>query len=137
MKCCYLREGDRVVETDWTTGRGCEVMGNSYGMLDMTVHGREEAWEDSPEGWPQPFDTNLPGDAFRLDERPIAQWSRIAAGRSDDLGTSGTADTRTRCHCGELLSASGDRRAPSIREGTRVDGDENCVTVAADAVHPG
>jgi predicted dithiol-disulfide oxidoreductase (DUF899 family) len=26
MKVCYLRDGDRVFETYWTTGRGCEVM---------------------------------------------------------------------------------------------------------------
>jgi hypothetical protein len=26
-------------------------------------------------------------DEFRLDGRPISQWSRIAAGHSDDLGT--------------------------------------------------
>jgi predicted dithiol-disulfide oxidoreductase (DUF899 family) len=98
MKCCYLRDGDRVFETYWTTGRGCEAMGNSYGMLDMTVHGRQETWEDSPEGWPQSFDTNLPGDAFRLDGRPIAQWSRVAAGRSDDLGNAGEARTDGCCH---------------------------------------
>ena len=55
MKACYLRDGDRVFETYWTTGRGCEAMGNSYGMLDMTVYGRQEPWEDSPEGWPQPL----------------------------------------------------------------------------------
>jgi predicted dithiol-disulfide oxidoreductase (DUF899 family) len=98
MKCCYLRVGDRVFETYWTTGRGCESMGNSYGMLDMTVYGRKETWEDSPEGWPQPFDTSLPGHAFRLDGRPISQWSRIAAGRSDDLGVSDHAPTGDRCH---------------------------------------
>lgn len=86
MKCCYLRVGGRVFETYWTTGRGCETMGNSYGMLDRTVYGRQETWEESPAGWPQRFDSNRPGDAFRLDGRPIAQWSRIAAGRSDDLG---------------------------------------------------
>jgi predicted dithiol-disulfide oxidoreductase (DUF899 family) len=88
MKCCYLRVGDQVFETYWTTGRGCEAMGNSNGMLDRTVYGRQESWEDSPEGWPQPFDTNIPGDAFRMNGRPIPQWSRIAVGRSDDLGTS-------------------------------------------------
>jgi predicted dithiol-disulfide oxidoreductase (DUF899 family) len=33
MKVCYLREGDRVFETYWTTGRGVEPMANSYGML--------------------------------------------------------------------------------------------------------
>jgi predicted dithiol-disulfide oxidoreductase (DUF899 family) len=89
MKVCYLRAGDRVFETYWTTGRGCEVMGNSYGMLDLTVYGRQETWEDSPAGWPRRFDSDRPGDAFRLDGRPISQWPRIAAGRSDDLGTAG------------------------------------------------
>ncbi|HET8632453.1 MAG TPA: DUF899 family protein [Thermomicrobiales bacterium] len=88
MKVCYLRDGDRVFETYWTTGRGCEAMGNSYGMLDMTVYGRQEDWEDSPEGWPQPF-VGRTGQAFRLDGRPISQWPRFAAGRSDDLGTAG------------------------------------------------
>ncbi len=88
MKACYLRDGDRVFETYWTTGRGCEIIGNSYGMLDMTVYGRQEPWETSPEGWPQPFG-GRDGNAFRLDGRPISQWSRLAAGRSDDLGTAG------------------------------------------------
>ena len=88
MKVCYLRDGDRVFETYWTTGRGCEVMGNSYGMLDMTVYGRQEPWEDSPEGWPQPFGSGRPmSRQFSLDGRPIPQWPRLAAGRSDDLGT--------------------------------------------------
>ncbi|MGN6700260.1 MAG: DUF899 family protein [Thermomicrobiales bacterium] len=93
MKACYLRDSDRVFETYWTTGRGCETLGNSYQMLDMTVYGRQESWEDSPAGWPLRFDTNRGGNAFRLAGRPIAQWSRIAAGRSDDLGASGAART--------------------------------------------
>ena len=89
---CYLRDGDRVFETYWTTGRGAEVMGNSYAMLDMTVYGRQEAWEDSPEGWPQPF-FNTTSAQMRTDEdgrpvsrpegRPSPQWSRLAAGRSE------------------------------------------------------
>ena len=86
MKVSYLRRGDRVFETYWTTGRGCEVMGNSYGMLDMTVYGRQEPWEDSPEGWPQPFKSVSDGGQFRHGGRPISQWSRLAAGKSDDLG---------------------------------------------------
>jgi len=27
-------------------------MDNSYDLLDMTVYGRQETWEDSPTGWP-------------------------------------------------------------------------------------
>lgn len=88
MLVCYLRDGDRVFETSWTTGRGNEVMGNSLLMLDRTVYGRQEPWEDSPKGSPQPFGSGTPmSRQFTLDGRPIAQWSRLAAGRSDDLGT--------------------------------------------------
>ncbi|MEU5848096.1 DUF899 family protein [Saccharopolyspora shandongensis] len=50
---CYLREGDRVFETYWTTGRGVEALDNNYALLDRTVYGRQEPWEDSPAGWPQ------------------------------------------------------------------------------------
>lgn len=83
MDVFYLRDGDRVFETYWTTGRGTEVMAASYGLLDRTVYGRQELWEDSPPGWPQRFATS--GEQFRTDGRPTAQWSRLAAGRSDDL----------------------------------------------------
>jgi predicted dithiol-disulfide oxidoreductase (DUF899 family) len=88
MQVCYLRDGDRVFETYWTTGRAAERMAPSYGILDMTVYGRQEQWEDSPPGWPRQFATN--GDQFRTDGRPSAQWSRLAQGRSDDL--SGAAE---------------------------------------------
>jgi predicted dithiol-disulfide oxidoreductase (DUF899 family) len=85
MLICYLRQGDRVFETYWTTGRGVEVMAPSYGLLDMTVYGRQEEWEDSPAGWPQTWRNT--GAQFRVDGRPTAQWSRLEAGRSDDLGS--------------------------------------------------
>ena len=96
MKACYLRQGDRVFETYWTTGRGVEPMAPSYGLLDMTVFGRQEDWEDSPEGWPQGFRTD--GNQFRLDGRPTSQWSRLAAGRDDDLGATGPAGGEHHCH---------------------------------------
>ncbi|MCX5328599.1 DUF899 family protein [Streptomyces sp. NBC_00140] len=92
MKASYLRDGDRVYETYWTTGRGVEPMAPSYGILDMTVYGRQETWEDSPPGWPQPFETL--GQQFRTDGRPTAQWARIAAGHDDDLH-SGQPNTGT------------------------------------------
>jgi predicted dithiol-disulfide oxidoreductase (DUF899 family) len=85
MLVSYLRDGDRVYETYWTSGRATEVMAPSYGLLDMTVYGRQENWEDSPDGWPRPLATT--GEQFRRDGRPIAQWARLAAGRSDHLGT--------------------------------------------------
>src|SRR5262249_21724443 len=85
MLVCYLRQGDRVFETYWNGGRGVEGMAPRYGLLAMTAYGRQETWEDSPAGWPQRWGSTL-GNAFRTNGRPIAQWSRLAAGRSDDLG---------------------------------------------------
>ncbi len=84
---CYLRQGDRVFETYWTTRRGVEVMGNSYPLLDMTVYGRQEWWEDSPIGWPQPWKDDEEENPYRTDGRPIVQWPRVKAGHSDDLET--------------------------------------------------
>ena len=85
---CYLRDGDRVFETYWTTGRATEAMGSVYGLLDMTVYGRQETFEDSPPGWPQ-FWRNT-GEQWRVDGRPTVQWPRLAAGHSDDLDVTST-----------------------------------------------
>jgi hypothetical protein len=40
------------------TRRGAEAMDNSYRLLDLTVYGRQESWEDSPTGWPQRFNAS-------------------------------------------------------------------------------
>jgi predicted dithiol-disulfide oxidoreductase (DUF899 family) len=80
---CYLRDDARVFETYWTTRRGVEAMDYSYALMDLTVYGRQEPWEDSPAGWPQEWQVD--GSNTRMNGRPIPQWSRLAAGRSDDL----------------------------------------------------
>jgi predicted dithiol-disulfide oxidoreductase (DUF899 family) len=92
----YLRDSDRVFETYWTTGRGNEVMAPSYGLLDLTAYGRQEFWEDSPEGWPQRWDSR--GAQMRQDGRPTAQWSRVKAGRDDDLGATAGEGPERPCH---------------------------------------
>ena len=83
---CYLRRGSKVFETYWTTRRGVEAMDNNYRLLDLTVYGRREAWEDSPDGWPK---RSKGKGNYRTDGRTLAQWPRLKAGYSDDLGTSG------------------------------------------------
>lgn len=68
---CYLRDDDgNVFETYWTTGRGSETQLWSYGLMDLTVFGRQERWEDSPPGWPRLPDGQHP---WRIDGRPTAQ----------------------------------------------------------------
>jgi predicted dithiol-disulfide oxidoreductase (DUF899 family) len=80
----YLRDGDRVFETYWTNYRGVEAMDYSFALMDLTVYGRQEEWEDSPEGWPVCQIANK-SERVRSNGRPIAQWSCLEAGRSDKL----------------------------------------------------
>lgn len=49
----FLRIGNDVFHTYSTFGRGNEATGGSPYFLDLTPFGRQESWEDSPEGWPQ------------------------------------------------------------------------------------
>lgn len=74
---CFLRDDDgRVFETYWTTGRGTEVADWSYGLLDLTVYGRQEQWQDSPPGWPVLAEGESP---WRVDGRPTIQWRVLEA----------------------------------------------------------
>ncbi|TQM06497.1 DUF899 family protein [Pseudonocardia kunmingensis] len=84
---CFLRHGDRVFLTNTVTGRGAEATMPALALLDMTVRGRVEAWQGTPEGWP---DGKAPGWFWRAHEdgvgnewtggRPTIQWSRPGAG---------------------------------------------------------
>ena len=49
----FLRDGDRVLRTYFVNNRGDEAMGSTWSFLDLTALGRQEHWEDSPEGYPQ------------------------------------------------------------------------------------
>ncbi|HEX2301222.1 MAG TPA: DUF899 family protein, partial [Pseudonocardiaceae bacterium] len=49
----FLRDGEQVFRTYFTTGRGVEGLGSTWSFLDITPLGRQEDWEDSPAGWPQ------------------------------------------------------------------------------------
>jgi predicted dithiol-disulfide oxidoreductase (DUF899 family) len=49
----FIRDGDRIFRTYFIDDRGDEVFVNTWKFLDMTALGRQEVWEDSPEGYPQ------------------------------------------------------------------------------------
>lgn len=50
----FLRDDDgQVYHTYSTYARGLEPLVGTVSFLDMTPYGRQEDWEDSPEGWPQ------------------------------------------------------------------------------------
>lgn len=63
-------EGDEVYRTYFTDRRGVEHLGSSFTYLDLTPFGRQEEWEDSPEGWPQ--------------GRPYVWWKRHDEYDEDD-----------------------------------------------------
>jgi len=46
----FLRDGDSVFRTYFTTARGVEALGSVWTFLDLTPLGRQEEWEDSPGG---------------------------------------------------------------------------------------
>jgi len=49
----FLRDGDRIYRTYLINSRGDEAMGSTWSYLDITALGRQEEWEDSPQGYPQ------------------------------------------------------------------------------------
>jgi predicted dithiol-disulfide oxidoreductase (DUF899 family) len=49
----FLRDGDTVYRTWHTDGRGTEQLAHTFPLIDLLPYGRQEAWQDSPNGWPQ------------------------------------------------------------------------------------
>jgi hypothetical protein len=91
-------DGGRVFETYWTKRRGVEAMDYSYALMDLTLYGRQEPWEDSPSGWPQQCSNarteggspGWPPASAWPGGRPIAQWPRLEDGHCDDLAGKAT-----------------------------------------------
>jgi predicted dithiol-disulfide oxidoreductase (DUF899 family) len=49
----FRDDDDRIFRTYFVNDRGDEAMGSTWSYLDITALGRQEEWEDSPEGYPQ------------------------------------------------------------------------------------
>jgi predicted dithiol-disulfide oxidoreductase (DUF899 family) len=49
----FFRDGDEISRTYFFDGRGDEALGSTFSYLDITALGRQEDWEDSPDGYPQ------------------------------------------------------------------------------------
>ena len=76
----FLRDGDRVFRTYFINGRGDEALGSTFSYLDMTALGRQEDWEDSPEGYPQ---SDTREEWWRLrDEYDLAGDRRLTSARN-------------------------------------------------------
>jgi predicted dithiol-disulfide oxidoreductase (DUF899 family) len=76
----FIRDGDRIFRTYFINSRGDEAIGTVWSYLDMTALGRQEKWEDSPQGYPQerPYkwwnwhDSYVPGAA------PDPEWVAVS-----------------------------------------------------------
>jgi predicted dithiol-disulfide oxidoreductase (DUF899 family) len=65
----FLRDGEDIYRTYFTTRRGVEALGSVWTFLDLTPLGRQEEWEDSPDGYPQtkPYEWWRRHDEYELD----------------------------------------------------------------------
>jgi predicted dithiol-disulfide oxidoreductase (DUF899 family) len=91
----FVRDGDRVFRTYFVNNRGDEALGSTWSYLDLAPFGRQEDWEDSPEGYPQgrayewwrrhdEYDSGIDPWEGQLDEK-------IAANREHARRTAGGA----------------------------------------------
>jgi predicted dithiol-disulfide oxidoreductase (DUF899 family) len=80
----YRDDDDRIVRTYFVNDRGDEVMGGTWSYLDITALGRQEEWEDSPEGYPQtpPYEWWRRHDEY---DQP-AETAAVAEGASARAG---------------------------------------------------
>jgi len=70
----FIRDGDRVFRTYFINNRGDEALGSTWSYLDMTALGRQEEWEESPQGYPQtpPYEWWNWHDEYG--DAPPSQW---------------------------------------------------------------
>ena len=90
----FIRDGDRVFRTYFVSSRGDEALGSTWSYLDLIALGRQETWEDSPEGYPQtaPYDWRNWHDEY--DHPELAQGPmRRLAGSPRPWACGKTADT--------------------------------------------
>ena len=75
----FIREGNKVFRTYFINSRGDEAMGTTWNYLDMTALGRQETWEDSPEGYPQtpPYKWWNWHDNYDAEPTPHPKWVDI------------------------------------------------------------
>ena len=73
-----FRDGEKVFRTYFTNWRGDEVMGTTWNYLDITPLGRQETWEDSPEGYPQtpPYQWWNWHDNYDAEASPDEKWGK-------------------------------------------------------------
>jgi len=76
----FFRDAEeRIFRTYFINNRGDEAMGTLWSYLDLTPLGRQEQWEDSPEGYPQsePYKWWNWHDAYAAGKGVDPEWAKI------------------------------------------------------------
>ncbi len=75
----FIRDGDAIYRTYFVDNRGDEKFGTVWSYLDHTPLGRQEAWEDSPAGYPQiaPYTWWNWHDNYDVEAKPDPKWVEI------------------------------------------------------------
>ena len=92
----FIREGDRIFRTYFINNRGDEAMGTVWSFLDLTPLGRQEIWEDSPEGYPQSQTYKWWNwhDNYEVEAVPNQKWAEVSdAGEAAFRNRDANADT--------------------------------------------
>ena len=91
----FYRDGERVFRTYFINNRGDEQMGSTWNYLDITPLGRQEVWENSPEGYPQTPTYKWWNwhDSYVADAAPDKKWVEVS-----DAGEAALRTTRARSH---------------------------------------
>ncbi|WP_457935598.1 DUF899 domain-containing protein [Mesorhizobium sp. 10J20-29] len=76
----FIRDGDRIFRTYFINNRGDEALGTVWSYLDITPLGRQETWEDSPEGFPQtaPYKWWNWHDSYEPGAAPDQRWVEVS-----------------------------------------------------------
>lgn len=76
----FFRDGERIFRTYYINSRGDEAMGSVWSYLDITPLGRQEVWEDSPEGYPQtkPYQWWNWHDSYEKEKTPNPTWVKVS-----------------------------------------------------------
>ena len=76
----FFRDADKLFRTYFVSSRGDEQMGGTWNYLDITPLGRQEVWEDSPEGYPQTPTYKWWNwhDSYDGDKAPDPKWVQVS-----------------------------------------------------------
>jgi len=95
----FFRDGNKVFRTYFVNNRADEALGTVWSYLDITPLGRQETWEDSPEGYPQspPYKWWNWHDNYDAEPAPDPRWVDIL---TDPAGAAARRSAAEKKECG-------------------------------------